>query len=195
MGIDLKVLASHFRERQGEVLATASLRLERDPRLLAQLARDAEPNLTHRLPTGLKVGHHEDEGLLWSETDRYGAPLTCTTPESLQRLRLPEDPGDWNQAVIFWTNADRDGLLEAPLDEGYNRAGADTTSGVGRRLGLVGVVGQVRLCFAFSCVSVRASRRLSGGSARAPEENPPRNIHQGPRRRGIGPGSRRFLPA
>jgi len=30
MGIDLKILATHFRKRRGEFLAMASLRLDRD---------------------------------------------------------------------------------------------------------------------------------------------------------------------
>src|SRR5262249_46544338 len=30
MGLDLKVMASHFRERRGEVLSTATLRFDRD---------------------------------------------------------------------------------------------------------------------------------------------------------------------
>jgi hypothetical protein len=31
MGVDLKVMASHYRERRGEFLATATLRLDREP--------------------------------------------------------------------------------------------------------------------------------------------------------------------
>ena len=53
MGIDLKVLASHFRERRGEFLATASLRFDRDQRLLAQFSADAEPCLVRPIPEGL----------------------------------------------------------------------------------------------------------------------------------------------
>jgi hypothetical protein len=100
MGIDLKVLASHFRERRGEFLATASLRLDGDSRLLAQLAPDADPCLVHPLPEGLKVGHYEEEGLRYDQVDRYGEPLTCTTPADLRRLRFPDDLGDWNRAVV-----------------------------------------------------------------------------------------------
>ncbi len=100
MGVDLKVLASHFRERRGEFLATAALRFDRDAALLAQLAPDAEPCLTHPLPAGLKVGHYEDEGLRWDDADRQGRPLTFTTPADLRRLRLPADLAPWNMAVL-----------------------------------------------------------------------------------------------
>jgi hypothetical protein len=109
MGVDLKVLASHFRERRGEFLATATLRLDRDPRLLAQLAPDAEPCLVHPLPEGLKVGHYEDEGLKYDEVDRYGNSLTFTTPVNLRCLRLPDDLSDWNRAVLSF-------LLALPPD-------------------------------------------------------------------------------
>jgi hypothetical protein len=100
MGIDLKILASHFREHRGEFLATATLRFDRDARLLAQLALDAQPCLVQPLPTGLKVGHYEDEGLKWDDVDRQGARLTFTTPADLQRLRLPDDLVPWNRAVL-----------------------------------------------------------------------------------------------
>src|SRR4051812_18701095 len=109
MGIDLKVFASQFRERQGEFLATATLRLDRDPRLLAQLAVDAEPCLVHLLPTGMQVGHYEDEGLKWDEVDQQGKPLTCTTSGDLRQLRLPDDLNQWNRAVLAF-------LLALPSD-------------------------------------------------------------------------------
>jgi hypothetical protein len=103
MGIDLKVFASQFRERPGEWLATATLRLERDNRLLAQLSPDSEPCLVKSMPAGLKVGHHEDDGLRWDEVDGYRKPLTFTTPAELRRLRLPEDLHPWNLARIMHT--------------------------------------------------------------------------------------------
>src|SRR5262249_9640180 len=81
-------------------LATASLRLDRDPRLLAQLGADADPCLVHPLPGGLKVGHYEDEGLRFDEVDRYSKPLTFTTPDTLRHLRVPDDLSDWNRAVL-----------------------------------------------------------------------------------------------
>jgi hypothetical protein len=109
MGIDLKVLASHFRERGGEILSTAALRFDRDPALLGQLAPEAEPCLVRPLPAGLKVGHYEDEGLKWDAADRYGAPLTFTTPGDLRRLRLPDDLSPWNRAVLAF-------LLALPTD-------------------------------------------------------------------------------
>lgn len=100
MGIDLKVLASHFRERRGEFLATATLRLDRDAFLQAQLAADAEPCLVHPLPDGLKVGHYEEEGLKYEEMDRQGHRLTFTTPTALRQLRLPDELSPWNRAVL-----------------------------------------------------------------------------------------------
>jgi len=105
MGIDLQVLTSHFRERQGEILATGSLRFDRDQRLLAQLAKDATPCLVHPLPEGVKLGHYEDKGLTFSETDRYGQPLTFTTPTDIRKLRVPEDIEPWNRAVIAFLMA------------------------------------------------------------------------------------------
>lgn len=100
MGIDLKVLATHFREHRGEFLATATLRLERDSGLLAQLAIDAVPSLAQPMPKGLKVGHYEDDGVKFDEVDRYGNPLTFTTPEALRSLPIPPDLSPWNQAVL-----------------------------------------------------------------------------------------------
>jgi hypothetical protein len=105
MGIDLKVLASQFREHRGEFLATATLRFERDAHLLAQFAIDAEPGLAHPLPEGLKIGHYEDDGLKFDTVDRYGAPLTFTTPGDLQNLRLPDDLIQWNRAVLNFLSA------------------------------------------------------------------------------------------
>src|SRR4051812_19014378 len=100
MGIDLKVMASFFRERGGEMLPTATLRFERDPLLFALLSRDATPCLAHPLPEGLRVGCHEDEGLTWTDSDRYGEPLTFTTSSELRRLAVPETLSDWNRAVL-----------------------------------------------------------------------------------------------
>jgi len=56
MGIDLKVMASSFRERRGELLPTATLRLERDSILFSKLSKDAAPCLVHPLPPDLKIG-------------------------------------------------------------------------------------------------------------------------------------------
>jgi hypothetical protein len=100
MGIDLEVLTSNFRERRGELLATAKLRFDRDRRLLAQLSREAVPCLVQPLPPGLKVGHFEDAGLRHDDHDRYGNGLTFTTPEKVRRIRVPEDLCDWNRAVL-----------------------------------------------------------------------------------------------
>jgi hypothetical protein len=109
MGIDLKVIASQFREARGEFLATASLRLERDMELFGQLSPDAEPRLVSAIPAGLKVGHYEEAGLVWVEVDRYGSPLTFTTPAALVRLRLPEGVSAWNRAILAF-------LLSLPHD-------------------------------------------------------------------------------
>jgi hypothetical protein len=105
MGIDLKVLASHFRERRGEFLATASLRVDRDSALLSQLGVDANPGLVHPLPPGLKVGHYEEDGLKYDTVDRHGEPLTFTTPVELRKLRVPEDTSPWNRAVLAFLMA------------------------------------------------------------------------------------------
>ena len=43
MGIDLKILASQFRERRGEFLATATLRFDRDATPFSQLSGEANP--------------------------------------------------------------------------------------------------------------------------------------------------------
>jgi hypothetical protein len=109
MVVDLKVFASHFRERRGEFLTTASLRLDRDPGILLQLAPDAKPCLMHLLPEGLKVGHYEEDGLRYEVTDRHGDPLTFTTPAELRTLRVPDDISPWNRAVLSF-------LLALPPD-------------------------------------------------------------------------------
>src|SRR5229473_1705784 len=100
MGIDLQVLASNFRERDGELLATASLRFDRDRRLLAQLGPDASPCLVRPLLKGLKIGHYDHQGLRFDDVDKYGKPLTCTSSTELRRLQLPADLAPWNQAVL-----------------------------------------------------------------------------------------------
>lgn len=105
MGIDLKVLASSFRERRGEILPTASLRFERDQRILAQLDREATPCLVQQLPAGLKVGNYEDDGLTFTDKDRHGRPLTFTTPAEIARIQVPEDIAPWNRAVLAFLQA------------------------------------------------------------------------------------------
>jgi hypothetical protein len=109
MGIDLQVLASHFRERRDEVVPTASIRFDRDPRLLGQLSLEARPCLVRQLPDGLKAGHYDDEGLKFYAVDRYGRPLTFTTPSDLQNLHAPDDLSPWNRAVLSF-------LLTLPPD-------------------------------------------------------------------------------
>ena len=100
MGIDLKLLASNLRERRGELLSTATLRLDRDARLLSLLSKDADPCLVQPLPAGLKVGHYEDDGLRFDDKDRYGNPLTFTTPEQVGAIRTLDELSDWNRAVL-----------------------------------------------------------------------------------------------
>lgn len=105
MGIDLKILASNFREKRGQLLSTASVRLDRDHRLLSLLSKEAVPCLVEPLPVGLKVGHFEDNGLQFDENDRYGNPLTFTTPEQIEALRRVEETSDWNRAAIAFVLA------------------------------------------------------------------------------------------
>ena len=98
MGVDLKVMASHFRERRGELLPTATLRFDRDAALFAQLASDATPCLVRPLPEGMTVGTYEDEGLRYTTEDRHGHRLTYTTGRSRRSRRLARyravEPGD-----------------------------------------------------------------------------------------------------
>lgn len=100
MGLDLTVMASHLRERRGELLPTATLRFDRDARLFAQLAADATPALVRPLPEGLTVGCYEDAGLRFTDTDRYGNRLSWLTPEELRRLAVPDDTAPWNRAIL-----------------------------------------------------------------------------------------------
>jgi hypothetical protein len=100
MGIDLEVMATRFRERRGEFLPTATLRFDRDSGLYEQLDRHATPCLVHPLPEGLKVGRYEDQGLTFTDVDRYANPLTFTTPADLSGLRVPDGIDPWNQAVL-----------------------------------------------------------------------------------------------
>jgi hypothetical protein len=109
MGIDLEVLASHFRERRGEMLSTAKLRFDRDSRLFGQLDRQASPCLVRPLPEGLQVGSYQEDGLTYSATDRSGQPLTFTTPADLVHLRIPEELAPWNRAILAF-------LLALPPD-------------------------------------------------------------------------------
>jgi hypothetical protein len=109
MGIDLQVMASHFREHRGEMLATATLRFDRDARLLGQLDRGTSPCLVEPLPQGLKVGIYEERGLTYTDVDRYGHPLTFTTPMNLRRFRIPEEIEPWNRAILAF-------LLALPAD-------------------------------------------------------------------------------
>jgi hypothetical protein len=51
---------------------------------------------------GLKVGHHEDSGLKFDETDRYGRPLTFTTPEQLVAIQRIDELCEWNRAILVF---------------------------------------------------------------------------------------------
>jgi hypothetical protein len=106
MGVDLEVMASHFREKRGQMLSTAKLRFDRDYGLFSQLSREASPCLVHPLPDGLTVGVYQDEGLTFTAADRSGRPLTFTTPAEIARLRVPEeDFAPWNYAILAFLTA------------------------------------------------------------------------------------------
>jgi hypothetical protein len=46
------------------------------------------------------VGHYTETGLRFEDVDRYGQPLTFTSPADLRQLRLPPDLAPWNRAVL-----------------------------------------------------------------------------------------------
>lgn len=100
MGIDLRVLASNFREHGGEMHATAQIRLDRDRRLLSVFSPQAEPCIVQPVPEGFKVGLHTDEGVKITENDGYGKPLTFTTPEQMRVVGEIEELTDWNRAAL-----------------------------------------------------------------------------------------------
>jgi hypothetical protein len=58
---------------------------------------------------GVKSGRYEEQGLMFTDTDRRGNPLTITTPTLLRQWRLPEDMSPWNQAILAF-------LLALPPD-------------------------------------------------------------------------------
>ncbi len=60
----------------------------------------ARPCLVRPLPEGLKIGHYEDAGLHYDDKDRYGEPLTFTTPELLREMPALGDICEWNRAVL-----------------------------------------------------------------------------------------------
>lgn len=95
VGIDLKVMASYFRERRDELLPTATLRFERDPSLFAKLAERARP-----MPPDLKVGSYEDEGLVFTQVDRAGNRLTFVTPADFAALESSGETSPWNVAAL-----------------------------------------------------------------------------------------------
>jgi hypothetical protein len=105
VGIDLKVMASYFRGRRGEMLPTATLRFERDSGLFGALSREAAVCVVHPLPPDLRVGCYEDEGLGFKQVDRYGQPLTYTTPADLEKLNIPDGLSPWNSAVLAFLQA------------------------------------------------------------------------------------------
>jgi hypothetical protein len=109
MGLDLTALASHFRERRGELLPTATLRFDRDSGLFAQLELDSRPSLVRPLPEGLRVGCYEDEGLRYTDVDSLGNRLTWTTSDHLRSLVITDDLAPWNRAILSF-------LLALPSD-------------------------------------------------------------------------------
>jgi hypothetical protein len=58
------------------------------------------PCLVRPLPEGLRVGCYEDDGLRFVDADRYGEPLTFTTPAALHPLLDAEHASPWNRAVL-----------------------------------------------------------------------------------------------
>jgi hypothetical protein len=100
MGVDLKVMASYFREHRNELLPTATLRFERDSALFSKLSRDAVPCLVRPLPPDLKVGYYDDAGVVFTQVDRSGEPLTCVTRADLAGLERPDGLSPWNSAVL-----------------------------------------------------------------------------------------------
>jgi hypothetical protein len=46
------------------------------------------------------VGCYQDEGLTYTDVDRYGEPLTFTTSADLRGLRTPNDISPWNRAIL-----------------------------------------------------------------------------------------------
>jgi hypothetical protein len=102
MGVDLQAMASYFREWEGELLPTATVRFERDPALFRLLSTASKPCLARPLPAGLKVGCYEDDGLRFTAVDRGGQPLTFTTPPDLRALTPPPDLSPWNRAVLVF---------------------------------------------------------------------------------------------
>ena len=109
MGIDLRALASNFREHGRELLPTASVRFDRDSRLLAAFSPVADPCIVQPLPGSLRVGHYEDDGLKFDEVDRYGNRLTYTTADQVRRVATITDISQWNRAVLGF-------LLSLPSD-------------------------------------------------------------------------------
>jgi hypothetical protein len=77
--------------------------------LFGQLDRRATPCLVRPIPEGLKVGRYEDQGLIFTEVDRGGQPLTFTTPADLRALRVPDEIDPWNRAILAF-------LLTLPSD-------------------------------------------------------------------------------
>lgn len=106
MGMDLKLLATYFRERNGQFLSAASLRLERDNRLFHHLRCPGDSSGTHPyIPENLVIGHYEDEGLRFDTTDSYGQRLTFTTPKLLKTNVVPTDFEGWNRAILAFVMA------------------------------------------------------------------------------------------
>ena len=100
MGIDLKVMATSFRERPTEMLPTASVYFERDMRLLSLFSREATPCIVRPMPQELKIGNYEDNGLQFHDLDRYGRPLTWISSSDLKKLTVPFEISPWNRAVL-----------------------------------------------------------------------------------------------
>jgi hypothetical protein len=71
----------------------ATIRLDRDRRVLSLFSKLAEPCIVSELPAGVKVGHYEDDGLKFDEKDRHGHPLTFPVAAKTQmKLYFPPWP-------------------------------------------------------------------------------------------------------
>ncbi len=73
--------------------------------MFAQSVSAAAPLLVRPLPDGLTVGCDEDEGLRYTNADRYGNRLTFTTPADLGGPIVPDDSVPWNRARLAFVLA------------------------------------------------------------------------------------------
>lgn len=53
-----------------------------------------------RLPVGVRVAKHHDDGIRFTEKDAYGAPLWYTTAKEFRKVRLSTDVSPRNKAIV-----------------------------------------------------------------------------------------------